>query len=118
MNFLVDECLSPTVATLLRDAGHDARHVTELGLAGRPDEAVMAAAKNRNCILGSAHTDFRELLSRSNAPAPSLILFRGADVTPVSMAATLLANLAQFADELEHGAVVVILDDRIRVRRL
>jgi hypothetical protein len=30
----------------------------------------------------------------------------------------LLANLASVAEDLEHGAVVVLHDDRIRLRRL
>jgi len=33
MRLLVDENLSPRVARLLREAGHDAAHVVEIGLA-------------------------------------------------------------------------------------
>lgn len=32
MKFLVDQCLSPTLATLLSGAGHDAVHVAERGM--------------------------------------------------------------------------------------
>lgn len=41
MKFLVDECLSPATASALRDSGHDAIHVIDLGVAGCPDDEVM-----------------------------------------------------------------------------
>lgn len=66
----------------------------------------------------SADTDFGELLARSDASLPSVILFRGAEVGPLAIAGLLLANIERFEADLEHGAVVVILDDRIHIRRL
>jgi predicted nuclease of predicted toxin-antitoxin system len=118
MKFLVDECLSPATARTLADAGHDAVHVTDVGLGGHPDDAVMAAAGTDGRVIVSADTDFGQLLARSNAQLPSVILFRGAEVAPVALAGLLLANLDRFEEDLERGAVVVILDDRIRIRRL
>jgi predicted nuclease of predicted toxin-antitoxin system len=58
VRFLIDECLPPRLAVLLRDAGHDRAHVYELGLGGQPDEQVMALADRENRILVSADTDF------------------------------------------------------------
>lgn len=118
MKFLVDECLSPATARALADAGHDAVHVTDLGLGGHPDDAVMAAARTGGRVIVSADTDCGELLARSSATLPSVILFRGAEVAPVALAGLLLANLDRFDEDLERGAVVVILDDRIRIRCL
>jgi predicted nuclease of predicted toxin-antitoxin system len=118
MRFLVDECLSPATASALRESDHDAIHVTDLGLAGRPDEEVMAAALADGRVIVSADTDFGELLARSNTALPSVVLFRGAQVAPLALAGLLLANLDRFEADLERGAIVVILDDRIRIRRL
>ena len=44
MRFLIDECLPPQMAGLLRTAGHDCAHVYDLGLGGQPDEQIMALA--------------------------------------------------------------------------
>lgn len=118
MKFLVDECLSPATARALRDSEFDAVHVTDLGLAGRPDDEVMAAALGDGRVIVSADTDFGELLARSNAALPSVILFRGAEVAPLALAGLLVANLEQVVQDLESGAIVVVLDDRIRIRRL
>jgi Domain of unknown function (DUF5615) len=44
--FLIDEMIPVSAAVLLRDKyGHDAVHVSEVGLRGAPDEQVAAAAR-------------------------------------------------------------------------
>ena len=70
-------------------------------------------------VLVTLDTDFGALVAHSRARLPSIVLFRG-DVTrrPIGQAELLLGNLDQFADDLSAGAIVVIGDDRIRVRRL
>lgn len=118
MRFLVDECLSPTLAANLRHAGHDAVHIVDLGKCGAPDTVVMQVARLQRRVLLSADTDFGELLARSNDDGSSVVLFRGHEVEPATMAVILLANLDQIDELLTVGAIVVILDDRIRVRRL
>ncbi len=118
MRFLVDECLSPALAAALHEAGHDAVHIVDLGQRGAPDTVVMQLARLQHRVLVSADTDFGELLARSHASEPSVVLFRGDEVGPAVLAATLLGNLDQVEQSLASGAIVVILDDRIRVRRL
>lgn len=67
----------------------------------------------------SADTDFGTLLSRSRAARPSIVLFRvrrrrrAHELAPI-----LLDNLDVVAEDLDLGAVVVIEDERIRIRRL
>lgn len=72
----------------------------------------------RSGLLISADTDFGEILSRSGARLPSLVLFRQGNRTPEHRAATLFANLPEVSDDLDAGAVVVFAEDRIRIRRL
>lgn len=63
MRFLIDECLPPQMAGLLRAVRHDCADVYDLGLGGQPDEQIMALADRENRILVSADTDFGELLA-------------------------------------------------------
>jgi len=118
MRFLVDECLSSTMTLLLTKAGHDAVHVIEAGLAGMPDDRVLSSARDDERILLSADTDFGEILARSNDRVPSVILFRRSDRSARSLSAALLANLELIAEDLGTGALVVITDDRLRIRGL
>lgn len=118
MRFLLDECLSTRLAPLLRDAGHDCVHVQERELLGAPDEAVMAAAVAESRVLVSMDTDFGESLATSNASLPSVVLFRRAGRKAEDQAAVLLLNLADIADDLDAGAIAVIMSSQIRLRRL
>lgn len=93
-------------------------HLKQLNLLGHPDDEVMAAARADQRVLVSADTDFGELLARSAAVAPSLILFRQGNRTPEHQAETIKANLDDIADDLADGAVVVFTNDRIRIRKL
>jgi predicted nuclease of predicted toxin-antitoxin system len=119
VRFLVDESLSPRVAELLRVADHDAVHVREIGLKSAPDPVVLEAAASEERVLITADTDFGGLLVQGRKRQPSVVLFRGEiSRRPESQASVLLANLEQIQADLEEGAITVIGDRRMRVRRL
>ncbi len=119
MKLLVDAALSPLVAASLRDGGHDTIHVRDLGLGEAADEVILEAAARGQRVLVSADADFGTLLARRNAAQPSVVLLRrSSQRRPAAQAALLLANLPAVEAELQADAVVVIEDDRIRVRRL
>ena len=67
----------------------------------------------------SADTDFGELLAVSNAAKPSVLLLRRQQGRRAAqLAALLLANLGDVADDLAEGSIVVLDERRIRVRGL
>jgi predicted nuclease of predicted toxin-antitoxin system len=119
MRFLIDNNLSPKLADLLADAGHDASHVRDLGLGSANDEVVLDRARLENRVLISADTDFGTLLARTGAISPSFLLIRRAANRRVAEQAVLLvANLPVVEDDLEAGAIVVIGESSLRIRRL
>lgn len=119
MRLLVDANLSVAVAARLRDAGHEAVHVRELGLAAANDEAILQAAADDRRVVVSEDTDFGALLARSHATTPSYVLLRtGEPLTPDQQAALLLVNLPRLETELDSGCVVVIGRGRVRLRPL
>ena len=119
MKFLIDNNLSRLLAEGLKAAGHDAVNLRDLGMQAAPDPAVLQRAQVDERVLVSADTDFGGLLSRSRATGPSVLLIRRlAGRRAAEQSAIILANLDQIAEDLTAGAVVVIGDDRIRIRRL
>ena len=119
MKFLLDQNVSPALVGLLADADHLAEHVRDLGMREAPDDVVLAAARDADAVLISSDTDFGELLARSNAKGPSVILLRRQEGRRASKIASLIvANLQAVADDLASGAIVVLDDDRVRIRSL
>lgn len=83
------------------------------------DAEILAAARADARVIVSADTDFGELLARTNADGPSVLLIRRQGQRRArQLAALILANLGDVAGDLNAGAVVVLDADRIRVRRL
>lgn len=119
MRFLVDNALSPALATSLRAAGHDAVHIRGYGMQRASDADVLHRAAIEDRIVVSADTDFAAILALGDASRPSLNLFRSnAERRPSLQAFTILRNLPRIEGQLEGGAVVTIEAARIRERSL
>ena len=104
---------------MLRAAGHDAIHTLELGLERAEDDALLKLAADQQRVVVTGDTDFGALLALLRSRSPSVILFRSRRTPQASdQAKMILDHLDDLADDLDAGAVVVITDDRIRVRRL
>jgi len=79
----------------------------------------MELARSQDRVVISADTDFGTLLARQAATKPSVLLVRrlvGRRVT--EMGGVILANIDAVTEDLEAGAVVVLAEDTIRIRRL
>jgi predicted nuclease of predicted toxin-antitoxin system len=119
VKFLVDMMLSTRVVEELRNAGHDAVHVREYGLQRALDEEILARAALEQRTLLSADMDFGFLLASRRYLWPSVVLLRRlASHRAEFVVALLLANLPQLTEPLEQGSLVVLEENRIRVRRL
>ncbi len=118
MRFLIDNALSPSIAKGLNTSGYNAVHVREIGMASATDFVIMNHAINDNRIIVSADTDFGTLLALRVYTKPSFVLFRMTDKRPSSLLNHLLVNLGRIKEDLEKEAIVVIEDNRIRVRKL
>jgi predicted nuclease of predicted toxin-antitoxin system len=124
LNRVLDEAVTACYVwprKVAQDGGELVRRLLKLNaeIAAGDRPYVMATAREQRRVLVSADTDFGEILARSNDRQPSVVLYRGSEVIDAKvLGAILLTNLPQIEESLVEGSIVVLLDDRIRVRRL
>ena len=118
MRFLVDEAVSWLVAQALNEAGHDAVHVRDLGLIGHDDRKILEQAERDGRIVITQDTDFGTLLITSQRRSPSVVLIRMRDGRPSIQASVLLEVLPTIEADLLRGAIAVLGDEAVRVRRI
>jgi predicted nuclease of predicted toxin-antitoxin system len=118
MRFLLDMNLPPAMADWLRSEGHDAVHVREMGLADLPDRDVFARAVEDRRIVVTFDLDFSEIVGLGGATGSGVVLLRLRLVRQRYLRERLRAGIAETAKALEAGAIVVVEDARIRIRRM
>jgi len=119
MRLLIDNALSPQIASLLREKGYDAIHVRDIDLQAAPDEDVFAEAERDDRVIVSADTDFGALLALRESVSPSFILFRKTTgVRPSVIASQLLDLLSRYRQEIDAGCILTVTNDLIRIRQL
>ncbi|UVO11976.1 hypothetical protein NM962_19005 [Mycobacterium sp. SVM_VP21] len=80
---------------------------------------MIAQAAAQGWVLISADTDLGALLARTHAIEPSFALIRRAsNRRAVELSKLLTDNLQVVAEDLAAGAIVVLGEDVIRIRRL
>jgi predicted nuclease of predicted toxin-antitoxin system len=117
VRFLVDANLSPRVAEWLRNRGDDAVHVFDAGLNQFGDRQILEEAANSQRILLTADLDFGEILARS-AGRVSVVILRLRSTATANVTRRLEVALAHAASALEDGAVVIVGEATLRLRRL
>jgi len=119
MRLLVDENLSPRVARMLQQAGHDVAHVIEVGLGSADDAEILDAAVSAARTIVTADTDFGALLAARGTSSPSVVMLRSSDhLTTDEQARLIVAVLARVGEDLEQGAIASVTPERIRLRNL
>ena len=118
LKFVVDMPLSSAIAVHLRSLGYDAVHLRELGRQRARDPEIVEFALHEQRVIVTADLDYGYLLVKSLGPAPSAILLRLEDYGPMIVSRLLVTHLPQILEPLTAGALVVIEEDDVRIRRL
>jgi predicted nuclease of predicted toxin-antitoxin system len=110
--------VSSSVVRQLRERGHDAIHLFDLGLEKLADDAILDLARAQGRVVLTFDLDFGDLLATGRLAFPSTILFRLRDQTPRNVARRLSDIMEASARELERGALIIVEDARHRIRLL
>lgn len=118
MNFIIDMNISPRLCEILRRRGHDAVHWSAIGPLTAPDNVIIDRARLDGRVIITHDLDYTAILATSGSTSPSVVQVRTQDVLSSHFEELLLDAIQRFSPDLEKGALVVIDDERSRVRVL
>jgi predicted nuclease of predicted toxin-antitoxin system len=118
MKLLLDQGLPRSAAKLLREAGIDAVHVSEIGYSTADDAAILQKGRDEERVVITLDADFHVLLALSRATTPSVIRIRIEGLYGQKAADLIQAVLTRCTEDVKQGAVITVQPRRIRIRRL
>ncbi len=118
MKLLLDQGTPRSAAVQLRQAGLDAVHTGETGLAEASDLEIIRRAAAEERVVVTLDADFHTHLALTAARKPSIIRLRIEGLRAEEFCRLLERVLGQCSDDLSNGALVSVSGHQVRVRRL
>jgi predicted nuclease of predicted toxin-antitoxin system len=116
--FLIDEDLPRSTAKLLRSVGYDALDVRDIGLRGAKDSEIFAYASKVNATIATADVGFASMIYLSSQAHTGIILLRlPIDIPITKLNEILLKAIASLSDEDLDRHIIVVDQQKIRIRR-
>jgi predicted nuclease of predicted toxin-antitoxin system len=102
LRLLVDAQLPPALARRLSDKGHQAEHLTEIGLGGATDEEIWRHARETGAAIVTKDEDFA-MLVRRDPSGPPVVWVRLGNVTNRALWQALEPLLPEVVEALGEG---------------
>ena len=118
MKIVVDMNLSTLWVDVLRAAGYEAVHWSDVGSANSPDDEIVSYADRSASVIMTRDLDFGEYVATAGRNRPSIVQLRARRGVPALREQLVLKALAETREALEEGALVTIDAERVRVRLL
>jgi predicted nuclease of predicted toxin-antitoxin system len=116
VRLLLDENLSPQQTAFLREQGHDAVAVVDIGLSGQPDSRIREFAIEDNRVLLTLDADFANMLRFPPAGTPGVIRLKIHPPKEQAVREQIQKALALLKDTPLAGCLAVSHGDMIRIR--
>lgn len=114
--FLVDEDMPRSSAVVLRQMGHAAEDVRDVGLRGHSDQEVFAYAQAQEAVLVTADKGFANILRYPPGTHASIIVVRVPDDPPTQrLNQELLRALKALEGQALTGLLVIVEVGRVRI---
>ena len=115
MKFLFDQSADFRLIPHLRELGHDVEAISRNYAAGLADADVLVIARAERRVLVVADRDFGELIFHQGLVHSCVMFFRLPGAQLQTKIEHLNTVLQEHANELEHGAFLVVSPGQIRV---
>ena len=104
--------------TFLQGLEQDVVHLNEQGLDRMADFDILEKSLCEKRILLTHDLDFGELIARSRARLPSIIIFRLRNMSPEKVNLYLHEVITKHPDALQQGVIISVTEGQIRIRLL
>lgn len=118
MKLLANMCISPKTVEFLRSLGYETKRASELGLSTSTDQEIIDYAAKNSMALITMDLDVGRIIALMGERKPSVILLRLRKPTVENVNKKLSYALNKTMDKLEKGVIVVLEEQRIRIREL
>jgi len=118
MRLLANMCISPKTVEFLRSLGYEVDRASVLGLSRSKDREIIDYAAVNSMVLITMDLDVGRIIALLGRRKPSVILLRLRKPTVENINKKLSYTLHKTMDKLERGIIVVVEEQRIRVREL
>lgn len=106
MKFIVDAQLPPALAGWLRDVGHEALPVREIGLRDAEDEVIWEYARKAGAVIVTKDEDFA-ILAKGSGAAPVIVWLRIGNCSNEDLRVWLEPRLPGIVELIEQGGRIV-----------
>ncbi len=107
MRFLVDAQLPPALAVLLREHGHEAQAVREVGLRDANDGDIWNFASQNGMILTTKDEDFAQRVLSGRGAGPAVLWLRVGNCSNRALREWLTPLLSPAVEAIERGERLV-----------
>ncbi len=118
MKFLLNMNLPRELGRRLAEHGHTYRHGRDIGLARGTDVQMVETARQSQETILTHDLDYGHLLAFSGRAEPSVVIYRLRNSHVNQMYSRIMGVWSEIEEPLREGAIVVIEDVAVRIRRL
>jgi predicted nuclease of predicted toxin-antitoxin system len=118
MKLLIDMNITPDLVDIFAEHGWQTLHWSMIGDPCADDVVIMKWANNNGYAVLTHDLDFGTLLATTHAQGPSVIQIRTQDILSQSFCNKLIQVLHKYEPTLEKGALIVVDENKSRVRIL
>lgn len=108
MRFLIDAQLPPALAQLLRDHGHGADHVIDIGPADAADREIWRFALEHDAVIVTKDEDFADMVA-TGRDAPAIVWVRIKNTRRTVLLAWFEPLIDQIVDMVTTGSRLIEL---------
>lgn len=108
MRFLVDAQLPPALAAALKEHGHTAEHVTDIGPGDAPDRELWNYALEHDAVIVTKDEDFANMFAMGGE-APAVVWVRLPNTRKAALLAWFVPLIDQIVALVESGQKLIEL---------